>query len=65
MSQKSASNADHFEDDFLKICIFEMFETFGISENVFLCCWCVLYYNLLVLMRLSDSVSFSVYMKIL
>ena len=26
-------------------------------------CWCVLYYELLFLMRLSDSVYFSVYRK--
>ena len=32
--------------------------------NVFLYFWCVLYYKLLCLMRLSDSVSFSVYMNI-
>ena len=32
-----------------------------IFGNVFLYCWCDLYYKLLLLMRLSDYVSFSVY----
>ena len=44
----------------MKIWIFKMFEKYG---NVCLSCWCVLYYKLLFLMRLSDSVSFAVYMN--
>ena len=43
--------------------LFKMFEDFQCFENVFVCCWCVLYSELIFLMRLSDSVSFSVYMN--
>ena len=41
-----------------------MFENVGCFENVFVYVWCVLYYKVLILMRLLDSLSFSVYMKI-
>ena len=46
--------------NFRKICFFVVFDNFGFFENVVLYFWCVLYYKLLFLMRLSDSVSFSV-----
>ena len=54
----------------IKICfgiieMFDLFEDIGFVGNVFLYCWCVLYYKLLFLMRLSDSVYFSVYIKII
>ena len=42
----------------------ERFDHFWICLNIFLYCWCLLYYTLLFLMRLSDWVSFSVYMEI-
>ena len=46
---------------FLKNMYFSFFVfVFG---NVFVYFWCVLYYKLLFLMSLSDSVWFSVYMK--
>ena len=45
--------------------MFEMFEVFVFIGNIFVYFWCVLYYELLFLMRVSDAVSFSVYMKIL
>ena len=44
--------------------IFSSFWIFWICWNLFVYSWCVLYYNLLFLMRSSDSVSFSLYMKI-
>ena len=51
--------------DFLFVCscLSNIFGFFY-GWNVFLYCWCVLYYKLLFLMRLSDSLSFSVYMNI-
>ena len=36
----------------------------GFVRNGFVYCWCGLFYKLIFLMRLSYSVSFSVYMKI-
>ena len=50
-----------------KLFVFEVFEhvrTFLISGNVLLYCWCVWYYSFEFLMRLSESVSFSVYINI-
>ena len=44
--------------------VFEIFRIFWIVGNDVLYFWCVLYYKLLLFMRLSDSVSFSVYMNI-
>ena len=43
---------------------FKYFRSFEIVVNAFYYYWCVLYYKLLFLMRISDSVSFSVYMNI-
>ena len=43
--------------------IFQFFASFVLLEMC-LYYWCVLYYELLFLMRLSDSVSFSVYRNI-
>ena len=40
------------------------FSIFSFFCKCFLYCWCVLYYECLFLVRLSDSVSFSVYMNI-
>ena len=47
-----------------KIWIFDFCRKNWICWNICLHFGCVLYYKLLCLMRLSDSVSFSVYMKI-
>ena len=44
--------------------IFDNFRTFWIFGNVFVYFWCVLYLSFSFVMRLSDSVSFSVYMNI-
>ena len=41
--------------------LFDCFEKLDLGGNILLYCWCVLYYKLLFLMRLSDSLSFSVY----
>ena len=45
-------------------CFFRFVSMFGIVSNVFLYFWSALYYKLLILMRLSNSVYFSVYMNI-
>ena len=42
---------------------FENVRCWGMFGNVFVYCWCVLYYKLLFLLRFSDSVTFSVYMN--
>ena len=51
-------------EDWYIINIICIFRCVGLSGNVLLYCWCVLYYKLRVLMRLSDALSFSVYMNI-
>ena len=66
MPYKSAQNADHFETATLKKYGFlissNIFEQIIFFEMYF---WCDLYYKLLFLMGLSDSMSFSVYRNIL